>query len=92
VAEVNELTSDERAELETLRVRVAELERERAETAAAANAAVAAAQERTYWLDRWHLDLNALMARPGAAELRAAIRIARGVVRSARRAKRKLLA
>ena len=29
------------------------------------------AQERTYWLDRWHLDLNALMRRPGAAELRA---------------------
>jgi hypothetical protein len=26
-----------------------------------ANAAIAAAQDRSYWLDRWHLDLNALM-------------------------------
>ena len=55
-------------EIERLRARVAELERERAEQAARANAAVAAAQERAYWLDRWHLDLNALMAtRRGAA-------------------------
>jgi hypothetical protein len=74
-----ELTLDERAELEALRIRVAQLERQ----VAAANAAVAAAQERTYWLDRWH--------RRGAAELRAAIRIARGAIRAARRTKRKLL-
>jgi hypothetical protein len=79
------------SELEALRTRVAELERERAEQIAAANAAVAAAQERAYWLDRWHLDLNALMQRPGAAEFRAAIRIARGAIRVVRRAKRKLL-
>jgi hypothetical protein len=79
------------SELEALRARVAELERERAEQIAAANAAVAAAQERAYWLDRWHLDLNALMERPGAAEFRAAIRIARGAIRVVRRAKRKLL-
>ncbi len=59
---MSELTDDERAELEALRARVRELERERAEQIAAANAAVAAAQERVYWLDRWHLDLNALMA------------------------------
>ncbi len=48
----------------------------------AANAAVAAAQERAYWLDRWHLDLNALMARRGAAEFRAAVRLARGAIRA----------
>ena len=76
---VTELTTDERAELEALRARVAELERERAEQIARANAAVAAAQERAYWLDRWHVDLNALMERPGAAEFRAArARRARG--------------
>jgi hypothetical protein len=86
-----ELTADERAELEALRARVAELEREHAARIAAANAAVAAAQERAYWLDRWHLDLNALMRRPGASELRAAIRIARAAIRTVRRAKRKLL-
>ena len=62
--ELPELTTGERTELEALRARVAQLERERAEQIAAANAAVAAAQERAYWLDRWHLDLNALMAKP----------------------------
>ena len=88
---MTELTVDERAELETLRARVGELERERAEQVARANAAVAALQERVYWLDRWHLDLNALMARPGAAELRAGVRIVRGVVRRVRLLKRRVL-
>jgi hypothetical protein len=78
---VNSLTPDERDELERLRVRVAELERERFEHAERANAAIAAAQERAYWLDRWHLDLNALMRRPGAAQARGAIRAVRAVVR-----------
>jgi hypothetical protein len=85
------LTTDERAELEALRARVAELERERAEQMAATSAALARAQERAYWLDRWHLDLNALMAKPGAAEFRALIRLARYPVRLVRRAKRTLL-
>jgi hypothetical protein len=88
---MSELTIDERTELEALRHRVLELERERAEQVAAANAAVAAVQERVYWLDRWHLDLNALMARPGAAEFRGAVRIAREAIRTVRRAKRKLI-
>jgi hypothetical protein len=82
-----ELTVDERAELEALRTRVGQLERQ----VAAANAAVAAAQERVYWLDRWHIDLNALMRRRGAAELREVIRVVRGAIRMVRRAKRKLL-
>lgn len=86
-----DLTTEERAELEALRARVAQLEAERAEQIAAANRAVAAAQERAYWLDRWHLDLNALMAKPGAAEFRGAIRIARGVIRRARLLKRKII-
>ena len=86
---MSELTTDEHAELLALRARVLELERERAEQVAAANAAVAAAQEQTYWLDRWHLDLNALMARPGAAEFRAAVRLVRGAIRRVRRTKRK---
>jgi hypothetical protein len=68
-------------ELEALRRRVAELERELAERTARANDAVAAAQDRSYWLDRWGIDLNALMRRRGAAELRAAIRAARAVYR-----------
>ena len=87
---MTELTTDERAELDALRARVAELERERAEEIARASAALAEAQQRTYWLDRWHLDLNALMAKPGAAEFRAAVRIARGAVRRLRRIARRL--
>lgn len=61
--------------------RVVALERELTEQAARANAAVAAAQDRSYWLDRWHLDLNALMRRPGASEARAALRALRAIYR-----------
>ncbi len=60
------------------------------EVQARANAAVAQWQERAYWLDRWHLDLNALMRRPGAAELRAGLRAIRAVVRAYKRARRTL--
>ena len=88
---MTELTDDERAELEALRARVGELERERTEQVARANAATAELQERIYWLDRWHLDLNALMARRGAAEFRAGVRIARGAVRRVRLLKRRVL-
>jgi hypothetical protein len=65
------------SELEQLRARVAALEAERVELAARTNAAVAAAQDRSYWLDRWHLDLNALMERPGADRVRAVLRALR---------------
>jgi hypothetical protein len=68
-------------QLETLRRRLADLERELVERTERANAAVAAAQDRSYWLDRWGIDLNALMRRRGAAELRAGIRAARAVYR-----------
>jgi hypothetical protein len=71
-------------EVEALRARVEELERERLELARRANAAIAAAQERSYWLDRWQVDLNALMRRRGAAEFRALLRGARWVVRGLR--------
>jgi uncharacterized coiled-coil protein SlyX len=84
------LTDTERAELEALRARVAELDAELAEQARRVNALVAATQERVYWLDRWNLDLNALMARRGAAELRALVRAVRGVLRFAKRLKRRI--
>ena len=61
--------------------RVAALERELTEQAARANAAVAAAQDKSYWLDRWHVDLNALMQRRGASEARAAVRALRAIYR-----------
>ena len=78
------------AELARLTARVASLERELAETHARANAAIAAAQERAYWLDRWHLDLNALMRRRGASEFRALVRAVRVVFRLLRKGKRAL--
>jgi hypothetical protein len=78
------------AENERLRARVASLEAELVETQARTNAIVAQTQERVYWLDRWHLDLNALMRRPGAAELRGALRGVRAVTRKLRQAKRRL--
>ena len=76
-------------EAEVLRARIEALEREHAEQIARAHDAVAAAQDRTYWLDRWNLDLNALMRRPGAAELRAAVRAVRSVIRLAKTVVRK---
>jgi hypothetical protein len=84
------LSADERAELEALRSRVAALEAERAELLRVTTAAVATAQERAYWLDRWHVDLNAVMARPAAARVRAAARAARAPVRLARGLARRL--
>jgi hypothetical protein len=85
------LSADERAELDALRARVAALEAERAELLRTTAATVAAAQRRAYWLDRWHVDLNALMARPAAARIRAAARAVRMPVRGVRAVKRRLL-
>lgn len=78
------------SEVEVLRARVAELEERLLETEAWANRAVAAAQERTYWLERWHLDLDALMRRRSAVRARAALRALRGVYRVLVVAKRRL--
>lgn len=86
-------TSDEQqlqAEVQRLRARVQQLESELVEVQQRANAAVAQWQERAYWLDRWHVDLNALMRRRGAEELRGAVRAVRAVVRAIRTAKRRL--
>ena len=49
---------------------------------ARAHEALAAAQDKSYWLDRWRIDLNALMRRRGASELRAAVRALRAVYRA----------
>jgi hypothetical protein len=78
------------SEVEQLRARVEELERERLETMARANDAIAAAQDRAYWLDRWHLDLNALMARPAAGRVRAVLRGLRVPYRLVARVARRL--
>jgi hypothetical protein len=72
---------DQAAEIERLRARVVELEVRLVEVEDWANRTVGAAQERLYWLDRWQIDLNRLMERPGASELRQAIRAVRAVYR-----------
>jgi hypothetical protein len=72
------------SEEQALRARLEALERERSEQARRANAAIAAAQDRVYWLDRWHLDLNALMRRPGMAQLRELLRGVRWLTRRLR--------
>jgi hypothetical protein len=86
--EMTEPQNDLAAENERLRAQIAALESELVEVQTQANAAVARWQERAYWLDRWHLDLNALMRRPGASELRAALRVIRDIKRTFVKAKR----
>jgi len=73
---------------EQLRNQLAVLEEEHAERVAQAHAALAAEQDRAYWLDRWNLDLNALMRRRGAAQGRGALRGLRSLYRLAIKAKR----
>ena len=83
-------TPDQHQEIDRLRARVAALEKELVEQAARTNEIVGHAQQQTYWLDRWHLDLNALMRKRGAAELRALIRGLRYLTRAAKKVKRTL--
>ena len=81
---------DQAAEIARLRARVADLEAQLIEVEDWANRSVGAAQERLYWLDRWHVDLNALMRRRGASQFRAALRAARALYRMMLRLKRSL--
>jgi hypothetical protein len=78
------------SEVLRLRAQVVALENELVDSTARANDAIARAQERTYWLDRWNLDLNTLMERRGAAELRGLMRVARSGVRATKRARKRL--
>jgi hypothetical protein len=87
-SERGQLTAE--AENERLRARVAALEAELVEVQSRTNAAIAKWQEQAYWLDRWHLDLNSLMRRPGAVELLGALRATRGVWWRLKQLKRRL--
>ena len=84
------LTASERAELEALRARVGELEEERRREVAGAMASVAAAQERVYWLDRWHVNLNAWVGTRAGGAIRALMRALRAPIRAARLLARRL--
>jgi hypothetical protein len=78
------------AENERLRARVNALEAELVDVQARTNAAVAEWQERAYWLDRLHIDLNSLMERPGANELRLTLRAVRAAYWKLKQLKRRL--
>jgi len=65
-------------------------EREHVEQLARAHAALAAAQDRSYWLDRWGVDLNELMRSPAGDRMRVALRVARRGKRVAIEVKRRL--
>ncbi|HEX3279173.1 MAG TPA: hypothetical protein VHR40_11690 [Thermoleophilaceae bacterium] len=75
----------ENPEVAELRRRLDAAEREQTTRAAEANAAIAAAQDRSYWLDRWRLDLNGVMRTPAGRALNAALELLRSVFRRLRR-------
>ena len=78
-------------ELQELRSRVTALEAEIEEQAARANATIAAAQRRMYWLDRLDLDLNAMMEQPLVRLLVIApLKVVRGARRERGRLRRAL--
>jgi hypothetical protein len=75
----------ENPEVAELRRRLDEAERELATRSAEANAAIAAAQDRSYWLDHWHLDLNSVMRTRAGRFLDATLELLRAVYRRVRR-------
>jgi hypothetical protein len=75
-------------ELELLQARVGALEAELLELEASANRAVAEAQEKTYWLDRWRVDINAIMERDAARRVLAAAERGRALWQALTRAER----
>jgi hypothetical protein len=70
-------------EVARLRARVSALETELVEVRAWSERVITDAQARTYWLDRWPFDLNALMRRPTAHRIRAFARAVRAIYRRA---------
>jgi hypothetical protein len=79
------------AENAALRESVALLEAQIADQAARTNEIIAQSQETTYWLSRWHVDLNSLMMKPGAAQFRGLLRAVRAPVRLAKKIKRAIV-
>ncbi len=68
--------------------RLEQLEAQHVDQLARAHDALAASQDRLYWLDRWGLDLNSLMRRRGASTLRLALRGTRKLVRAVKKGRR----
>jgi hypothetical protein len=72
-----------------LQARIAAIEAELLELEARANRAVAEAQEKTYWLDRWRIDLNAIMERTSTQRVLAAAQRAQAIYRVVARRRRR---
>ena len=71
-------------EIATLRARVEQLETELLEQQRRTNGLAAEAQEQLYWLARWHIDINALMADPRAERALALLQRLKAAVRRLR--------
>jgi hypothetical protein len=78
-------------EIERLRARVAELERELIETEAWANEAVGYAQAQSHWIERWGIDVNGFMRSTAGLRLRAVARVGRAFYWRLGRIKNRLL-
>jgi hypothetical protein len=78
------VAAEHEQEIARLRERVASLECQLLETESWANRVVAEAQDRTYWLDRFHVDLDALARRIGTDRVERLARCARAVYRTAK--------
>ncbi len=87
----SEPTPDRDAEVSALRARVAELEGELGEQARRTASVVAEAQEKLYWLERWQVDLDTVMRKPGAVPALEALKRVRSFTRRLRKLKRRLL-
>jgi hypothetical protein len=83
-------TESRDAELEALRARVAELERELGEQSRRTASIVAESQQKLYWLDRWGVDLDRAMRVPGALFLLGAARRVRAVLWAVKRLRRRM--
>lgn len=81
---------DQATEVQRLRARVAELEEQLQRKDAETAQLVATAQEKLYWLERWHIDLDRVMAKPGMIPALNAVRSARQVVWRLKKLKRRL--
>lgn len=86
---MSETTDGSSSEVEELRARVAELDAQLAQQTRATNALVARSQEKLYWLERWQVDLDNVMGRRSAQVALASLKKVRGVVRRARKLKRR---
>ncbi len=77
-------------DITALRARVADLEAELEAQSRRTAQVVAEAQEKLYWLERWQVDLDKLMGKPGAIPLLDALKAVRGVLRRVKLLKRRL--